>query len=334
MEENVSAQDAGERGNPSKSLKEAMERGKASGRGLQVEEESGFEPITDAIPEKGIFTLVGGYVDDEGVLHDEVELRAMTGHEEDLLGNRAVPMIQRMDSIMGNCTTRIGDITDKGEILRAVRRMPSGSRTHLLICQRIAGHWKTAKDVYEMEVRCPARTSCGKVGHYKISLLDLDLYHPKDPTQMVHTSKLPYNEDEITWRVMTGVEDRIMNVVSSGGVDSESALLSYAILLRLRAWNGEPVELEARDFMTEGNRPKLKLSRKAKELLLLTKNMHTGDRDFLRGEFEDNEPGIELDVDIECQHCGLEYVGRLDVAQESFFFPRATSQRSKRRRSS
>jgi hypothetical protein len=327
-----------ERGVPSKSLKEAMERGKASGRGISVVQEGDdgeYERITNAAPEKGLFTLVGGYVDDSGELHKEVELRAMTGHEEDMLGNRGVPLVQRMDSIMGNCTVRIGTITDKGEILRAVRHMPSGSRTHLLICQRIAGHWKTEKDVYEMEVRCPARTSCGKIGYYNLNLLDLELHEPdNDPLQRSFRTTLPYSGDEIEWHMMTGVEDRIMQAVSDAGIGGETSALSYSILLRLREWNGEPIDLGVRDFVTgSGRKPKLRLSKKASELLLKVKNLETGDRDHLRGEFEDNEPGVEVDIEIECQHCGLEYVARLDVAQEAFFFPRATSRRSKQRRS-
>jgi hypothetical protein len=324
-----------ERGVPSSSLKEAMERGRASGRGISVEQEgdSSYDRITEAAPEKGIFTLVGGYTDEEGVLHNEVELRAMTGHEEDLLGNRSIPMIQRMDNIMGNCVLRLGKLTDKADILKAVRHMPSGTRTHLLICQRVAGHWKTVKDVYEMEVRCPSRSSCGKIGYYKLNLLDLETFEPEDPSNLLFKTKLPYSEDEIEWHVMTGVEDRIMQAVADEGIGGETSALSYAILLRLREWNGESVELGARDFLTGGKKPKLKLSKKAKELLLRVKNLSTGDRDHLRGEFDDNEPGVEVDIEIECQHCGLEFIARLDVAQESFFFPRATSRRSNRKSS-
>jgi len=331
-ESTQTGQDGVERGTPSKSLKEAMERGKSSGRGIAVDEGgSDYERITNASPEKGLFTLVGGYVDDEGELHNEVELRAMTGHEEDMLGNRGVPMVQRMDSVMGNCTLKVGALTDKGSIHRAVQRMPSGSRTHLLICQRIAGHWKTEKDVYEMEVRCPARNTCGKIGYYKLNLLDLDLFEPEDPTQLLHKTVLPYSEDEVVWHTMTGTEDRIMQAVSDAGVGGESSALSYSILARIREWNGEGVSLDMRDFVTSGKKPKLKLSREAKELLLRVKNLVTGDRDHLRGEFEDKEPGVEVDIEIECQHCGLEYVARLDVNQEAFFFPRASSTRSKRR---
>lgn len=334
MTEQTSTETGAERGNPSKSLKDAMAKGKTSGKGIAVDEGgSDYESITEATPEKGLFTLVGGFVDDDGELHNEVELRAMTGHEEDLLGNRGVPMVQRMDSIMGNCTTRIGSITDKGSILRAVRHMPSGSRTHLLICQRIAGHWKTEKDRYEMEVRCPARNACGKIGYYKFNLLELELHEVKDATALVHVVRLPYSDDEITWGVMTGVEDRIMQAVSDAGVGGESSALSYSILVRLREWNGEDVGLQSRDFMTSGKKPKLKLSKRAKELLLKVKNLVTGDRDHLRADFEDKEPGIEVDIEIECEHCGLEYVTRLDVNQEAFFFPRATSRRSKRRSS-
>lgn len=344
MTENVSqeqvqseqnSQNLTERGTPSRSLKEAMERGQASGHGISVQQngEGEYERITESSPEKGLFTLVGGYVDDNGEVHKEVELRAMTGHEEDLLGNRSVPMIQRMDSIMGNCTLRLGGLTEKGEILRAIRHMPSGSRTHLLICQRIAGHWKTEKDIYEMEVRCPARNSCGKIGYYRLSLLDLETFESPDPSNLRYQTTLPYSGDEIEWHVMTGVEDRIMQAVGDEGIGGESSALSYAVLLRLREWNGESIELGVRDFLTAGKKPKLRLSRKAKELLFRVKNLVTGDRDHLRGEFDKYEPGVEVDVEMECEHCGLEYIARLDVSQESFFFPRAMSRRSNRKSS-
>lgn len=327
-------QGSNERGVPSKTLREAIEKGKQSGGGIAVESnENSYQTITEAVPEKGLFTLVGGYTDEDGVLHNEVELRAMTGHEEDLLGDSSVPMTQRMDSVMANCTLRLGKITDKGQILKAIRHMPSGSRTHLLICQRIAGHWQTERDLYEMEVRCPAKRTCGKIGNYRLNLMDLELYNPGDPSNLIHQATLPYSGDEIEWQVMTGIEDRVMQAVSDSGISGESSALSYAILLRLREWNGEAVNLEIRDFITTGKKPKLKLSRKAKEYLLRVKNLHTGDRDHLRGEFEEHEPGIEVDIEVECQHCGLEYIARLDVSQESFFFPRATSRRSNRKRS-
>lgn len=322
----------GESGTPSKSLKEAMEKGKASGGGI-VDQDSNYETVTNPVPEKGVFTLVGGYVDDEGELHNDVELRAMTGHEEDLLGNKSASMLDRMDSILTNCTMRLGTITDKGAMMKAIKNMPSGTKTHLLISQRIAGHWKTEKDIYEMEVRCPSQNSCGKIGYYKINLLDLDVFEPEDPTQLMHTTKLPYCEDEIVWQVMTGAEDRIMQVVADSGVDVKSSAMSFAILVRIREWNGEPVDLAIRDFISGGNKPKLKLSRKAKEYLLKVKNLVSGDRGTLLADFEEKEAGVDLEVDIECQHCNREFIAKLDVGQESFFFPQATSLRSRRRRS-
>lgn len=337
MDENTPQNQNGkERGVPSKSLQDAIAKGKASGTGIAVEQAGDgddYVPLTVPVPEQGLFTLVGGYVDDDGELHKEVELRAMTGHEEDMLGNRGIPMVQRMDSIMGNCTQRLGGIADKGLIHRAIQRMPSGTRTHLLICQRIAGHWKTEKDAYEMEIRCPSRGSCGKIGYYKLNLLDLELHEPEDPTKMFHSVVLPYSGDEVVWHVMTGAEDRIMQAVSDAGVGGESSALSYSILVRLCEWNGESINLSTKDFVTSDKRPKLKLSRRAKELLLRVKNLTTGDRDCLRGEFEAHEPGVEVDIEVECQHCGLEYIARLDINQEAFFFPRATSQRSKRKSS-
>jgi len=324
-------QELNERGAKSKNLQEAIERGKKAG-GVAVEgpDDGGYDRVTDPKPEAGIFTLVGGYVDAEGELHKEVSLRSMSGHEEDLLGNRSVPMVQRMDQIMGNCVKSLGSITDKGEILRAVRSMSSGSRTHLLIALRVTSHWKTHGSKYEMEMRCPASNTCGKIGYYKVDLLDLELFEPEDPSVMIHSTELPDSGHEVSWAVMTGREDRIMHGISSAGVGAESSALSYSILTRLRGWDGESIDLEYKDFLTSGKKAKIKLSSDANRWLNEVKGLTTADRDHLRGEFEKHEPGIEMDVDIDCSHCGREFIAKLDISQEQFFFPTATSRRSKR----
>lgn len=318
-----------EKGTPSARLKQAMDKAKSQGGGILDQKDTSYEPVTDPVPERGIYELVGGYVDDDGVLHNEVELDAMGGDEEDLLGNQSIPFMKRMDSIMASCCRRIGTITDPAGIQQAIREMPSGTKTHLFISLRITSHWKTQKDLYEMEIRCPDRTRCGKIGYYKISLLDLELYQPEDPTQMIHEVTLPYAEQVAKWKTLTGREDHVLTML---GDASESEQLSFAILVRLVELGGQDVRLSPSDILSS-NGKKVKLNKKASDLLRVIKKMKAADRDLLRGEFMDHEAGVETEIEVECDHCNMEFLGRLDVAQESFFFPQVTSRRSKRRRS-
>lgn len=318
-----------EKGTPSARLKQAMDKAKAQGGGILDQQDASYEPITDPVPERGIYEIVGGFVDDDGTLHNEVELDAMGGNEEDLLGNQSIPFMKRMDSIMASCCRRIGTITDPAGIQQAIQKMPSGSKTHLFICLRITSHWKTQKDVYEMEIRCPDRNRCGKIGYYKISLLDLELYQPEDPTQLIHEVELPYAEKTVKWKNLTGREDHVLTVL---GDASEAEQLSFAILVRLVELGGQDVQLSPSDILST-NGKKVKLNKRAADLLRVIKKMKAADRDLLRGSFMDHEAGVETEIDVECEHCNMEFLARLDVAQEAFFFPQVTSRRWRRKRS-
>jgi hypothetical protein len=315
-----------EQGTPSRGLKEIIDDARTSEAGGILDASEGYEPITESNPEEGIYELVGGYLDREGVLHREVHLRAMSGHEEDLLGNRSVDMIARLNGIMAQCVKRIGTITDRGEIIRAVNAMPSGSRIHLLILLRVTSHYKTEKDIYEVEMRCPM---CSHLDNYKVNLLELDRFESEDPCKPQHTVKLPYSEEEVLWKLMGGEEDHVMSMLTDV---SEHERLTFAIILRLVAWDGEPCELRPSN-MLDGSGKKVRLDKKAKALMLRTKNLSVGDREALRESFMDNEPGVDTDLEVECEKCHEDFFGRINVTQPSFFFPRATSRRSKRRRS-
>lgn len=319
-----------EKGTPTDRLQKVIEKSRSSQQGGILDtSDNTYKPITQAVPERGIFGIVGGYVDENGELHNEVELEAMGGDEEDLLGNESVSFMKRMDSIMASCTKRIGSIVDPAGIQRAIREMPSGAKTHLFICLRITSHHKTQKDVYEMEVRCPDRLQCGKIGYYKVSLLDLDLFQPENPTELIHEIELPYAECKARWKTLTGKEDHILTLLTEA---SQPEQLSFAILVRLVELDGEYVELAPTECLS-GDGKKVKLNKKASSLLRKVKAMKAGDRDLFRGDFMDKEGGVETDIDVTCQHCNMDFVARLNVAQEAFFFPQVTSRRSKRRRS-
>jgi len=319
------------KGQPSSHLQRLMAAQAAGSPLLDTSKGDTYEFMTDPQPEKGIYRLVGGYVDKNGELHNDVELRAMSGDEEDLLGNDRVPFMLIMNSIMGSCVKRLGNISDEGSIRRAINDMPSGTRTDLMIYLRVTSHWKAVKDEYEMELRCPARDTCGQESTHKINLLSLDRFQPKDPTKQEYVTELADANMKATWRVMTGDYDLALDVIADSTEHRKNAL-SWAILVRLLYLGDQRVDLDVTDLLSRDRR-KAKLSKKAQQWLKIVKALSVHDRDTLRADFLDAEPGVDTDLTFTCPHCNLDFEGRLRVGQPAFFFPQATSRRLKRKRS-
>lgn len=302
----------------------------ASG-GIQDDSPS-YEPATTGAPEKGIYRIVGGYLqllpDGTRVLHNEVQLRAMTGHEEDLLANDSVPIFHRLNHLLASCCERFGTITDRSEIMRAIKGLPAGSRQHMLVCLRRVTHWKSTKDIYEMTVECP---KCGKESPFEVNLAELDLYEMPDPYQRVFEETLPDSGRKATWRITESDQDEMLSAIFRSE-SASSELLTWAILVRLVSLDGSAVDIRPAEVLDPRNGEMLKYpSKRVMELKNAVKALSVGDRQHLRDRFVENEPGIDTDLEFTCPKCRKSFVGRLDLGQRSFFFPSATSRRSSRR---
>lgn len=310
-----------ERGTPSQQLAQAQAE-----RGDTVLDTSGggYETITDAASESGIYNIVGGYLDEDRVVHNEVHVRSLSGDEEELISNDGIDILDRLTGLMTACTERIGTITDKGKITQAIHRLPTGSRTHLLICLRRVTHWKRHKDIYEMDVRCPIE-DCQEVRSYKVDLGDIEVFEMSEPDKRDFTVRLLDCEDEVMWRVATLPQERVFKAVRTSKAD-EHRILSVSSMARMVSINGTDVRLGVEDFI---HNKKLKLSKKAVALYDVVRKWTSGDRDQMREDFFLNEPGVETELIFECEACKREFRGNLDVTQRTFFFPSATSRRSK-----
>lgn len=322
-----------ERGTPSPGLSERLKEAKSISEGGVLDDSPGYEPITIGTPERGVYKIVGGYLEEfaDGrapVLHNEVEMRAMSGHEEDLLSNDAVPFFRRMTGILAQCCVRIGTMTSRPEIIRAINGLPAGSRQHLLVCLRRTSHWRVTKDIYDMTVECP---KCEKDSSHKVNLSELELFESADPFKRVFEETLPESGQKVVWHVTKSEEDEIISaVVKNEQVRSE--LLTWSILIRVKSLNDMPITVRADDCV-DPNTGNLKkpLPAKILELRQALKNLSTGDRQYLRDRFMENEPGIDTDLDFTCGKCRKEFSGRLDLGQRSFFFPSETRTRSNKR---
>jgi hypothetical protein len=315
-----------ERGTPSPQLQAAM------GEQQPVDSGGDYEAITDAVPEAGVFTIVGGYLDEDRVVHNEVHVKALSGNEEELISNDNIDILDRLNGLMVACTERIGTITDKSKITQAIHRMPMGTRRHLLICIRRATHWKRHKDLYEMDVRCPIE-DCQAVGSYQVDLGTLETFEMTEPEKRDFTVELADSGDEIVWRVASLPQERVFRAIARSKAD-EHRLITFSILARLVSINGEEVRLDLHDFIQgQGATKKVQLSKRAGALYPKIRGWTSGDRDQIRESFFTNEPDVDTEIDIECTACHRDFKGDLDVTQRTFFFPSATSRRSKRRSS-
>jgi hypothetical protein len=304
-----------------------------------VEGGGDYESATDAAPEEGVFQIVGGYVATDGEkteLYNRVHVRSIGGHEEDLLGNDATSLIERMEMLMANCLLSISteegkSITEPSKLREVVRNLPSGSRTHLLISIRRTTHWRRTKDHYDMIVCCPRHRTCGKEQQYTVNLGELETFESPDPTARIHDLLLRDSNIQVTWRVMLGPQDELLTALSNiTEIDHE--ILTYMIVVRLAQWGDHDVRLGMADFFNE-KKTKLKLSSRAKAVVQAVKSLSSGDREDFREAFLEHEPGIDIDLEFECKHCKTEFNGVLDVGQKTFFFPSASSRRSKRKSS-
>jgi hypothetical protein len=312
-------------------LRDAVEKSKADGSGIiQVDNAPEYETLTTAQAEAGVYSLVGGYIDRDGVLHKEVEIEAMGGDEEDLLGNRNIPIVLRLNAILSRVVKRLGSITDRGMIARAVSEMPLGTRQHLLIAMRVTSHWLSEKDLYRFTARCPR---CRQESEHAINLLSLEHYEPEDPSKQLYELELPYSKEKVQWRVLPGEWDHALDVLARNK-EMASDFLTHAIIARVISVNGEKVDLSVTDVLTPDKR-KAKISKRAQQVIKWAKRAKVVDRDRLRAHFLENEPGVDTDIECECksERCGATWSVPLDLGQEGFFFPQATSMRSKTRSS-
>lgn len=232
-------------------------------------------------------TLPTGYLDADGVLHKELDIRPYTGEEEDLLASSKMPIHRRLGKLLENCTTRIGDIESRDKIGQAIRSLVFSDRLFLLVQIRIA----TNGPIYSLEQKC-ADAECGKVAMQHIDLNTIEWKGMPEPSKRQFSCKLPGSGDAVTWNVLDGKREEKIHQHSMS-----KDLLSVGLFGRLNDINGKQVTME------------------------LIKKMTPSDRRFLRTEFSKYEGKLDEDVEFECPECAHIWKGSVDYAQASFFFP-------------
>lgn len=234
----------------------------------------------------GIFELPCGWVDSEGVVHKTIELNEMTGAEEDVMFSNA-SSAQIVDTILGNTISRLGTVTDKTIIRKAVREFTTGDRSFTMIALRRV----TQGDMFQWFMKCP---ECGEKSTVTLDLRELATKEMKDPTQRVYDVVLPRSGKSVRWKVLDGFSESQRDKLRKKVAQDRA---TFAIFLRLEQLDGKPATVES------------------------VKALGAFDRQFLREKFDEIEGGIETDVDMECPECRVEIKTEVDITQKSFFFP-------------
>jgi len=279
---------------------------------LQSEQQDTNERGSPDAPKSGvgIFELPCGYIDNEGVLHTEIQLREMTGVEEDLMGSRSGDVLKRLNQVMTNCMERLGTITNKRQIAEAMPALTVSDRNFLFVALRRV----SLGDDYKMRVECP---KCDKPTprDMVLDLGGLALTKMPDPMKRKYEVRLPSGKIAL-WRVMTGAEEEKLSTLREAAKSRD--VLTYALMMRVVSVDDKELSLGSRLKDSKG---RVNLDKEGREAFRLVKSLSMRDRDFLRSQFREKEAGMDTDVEFECPDCEAIFVSTFDPAQIGFFFP-------------
>ena len=242
-------------------------------------------------PPIGIFKLPCGYLDvDTNELHDEIEVREITGHEEDMLASKQVKGEDKYSTLLSACITRIGTLTDKAKIKRAVMDLTTGDRMFAMFAIRRV----TLGDETPIREVCQNK-ECKVSTLFVIDLNDLTVDYMEEPRKRVYDMKLPSGM-AVRFRISTGHDEQTRTQVKAR---NKNDLASMVLMMRIEMLGDEPPTLAT------------------------VKALSLRDRHALRKEMERVEGGVDLELEMECPVCGHEWKQDLAVGM-SFLFPSET----------
>ena len=211
----------------------------------------------------------------------EVELREMTGAEEELLTNqRLIRSGDAVNQVLRNCIVRLGDKEDPS--IEDVLDLLSGDRFFILVKLRQI----SLGDEVELELSC-ASPACGAVNPVAIHIDELETTPYGKEREF--TFELPGSGRAVRFGYLDGHKEKRLAALKEPSISS-------AMLIRL-------VDLD-------GAAPSKKLMNE----------MSLRDRSALRQEMVRLDAGIDTTVEVDCEACSARIRTRLE-AEPGFLFP-------------
>jgi len=211
----------------------------------------------------------------------EIELREMTGAEEELLTNqRLVRNGDAVNQVLRNCIVRIGE---KNEVTTAdVLDMLSGDRLFVLVRLRQI----SLGDEVELELVCP-NTACRAKNRAMVSINDLPVTPYGEEREFTFT--LPASGAKVRFGYLDGHKEKRL-------AQMQEPSISAAMLIRILDIDGNPPSKKA------------------------LAEMSMRDRSALRQEMLRVDAGVDTSIELDCDSCGARIRTRLE-AEPGFLFP-------------
>jgi hypothetical protein len=213
----------------------------------------------------------------------EIELREMTGAEEELLTNqRLIRSGDAINQVLKNCTLRIGDVAEPA--MKDILDLLSGDRLFALVRLRQI----SLGDEVELALHCPS-PACRETNCATVNLEELEVtpYGPEREFEF----RLPGSGQLVRFSYLDGHKEKRLAAL-------KEPTISSAMLMRI--------------LTIDGAAP-------SKKMLA---DMAMKDRAALRAEMARVDGGIDTLIELECEACGAPLRTRLE-AEAPFLFPAA-----------
>lgn len=223
-------------------------------------------------------------------VYDKVEIREITGTEEDYLAEKQTSVSHKMTKVLASCikslvSTENGSepIIEPTKIRKQVESMAVGDRLLLFIRLRVI----SLGENFIMEFT----SSKGNKFNGAIDLNQLEIKRLPDKKVRTATFKTPMNNEAVI-RLLTGKDEEFL-----GKLEGSATRATSSMLLRVATFNGKVPTLL--DFQ--------KLSLR--------------ERNFIRDKMAEFDAGVDTTVGAIDPDTGKEIEAELGIEQKNFFFP-------------
>ena len=211
----------------------------------------------------------------------EIELREMTGTEEELLTNqRLIRSGDAVNQVLANCIVRMGENEEVST--KDVLDMLSGDRLFVLVRLRQV----SLGDEVELDPVCQNQ-ACRTKNHVVVNLNDLPVTPYGEEREFAFT--LPASGSPVRFVHLDGHKEKRL-------AQMQEPSISVAMMIRILDINGNPPSKKALNEMS------------------------MRDRTALRAEMLRVDAGIDTNIECDCESCGTRIHTKLE-AEPSFLFP-------------
>jgi len=243
-----------------------------------------MEPISQLFQyrEKEV-ELPNGYLDSDGVLHRAVNVRELSGEEEDILLDETE---SKNGTTITNILNRVCKLKDK-PTQKFVSDLLMVDQLYLLVQTRSL----TYGDTFKFDQLC-SNQACQKISRVNLELSSLKFQGSSNPKSLEETIELPNTGVSVRFKKNQGKDQGSLQKIQKGAKDKVSQLLMYRIIELTK----EGVEY-----------PKM-----------VVKSLPGEDRKFLREFMRKSEGDAETMIDFSCYHCRHEMKIQLPFDQNFF----------------